>query len=168
MQYSNITPERKKLVCEIISNYFTDKKQRLNEDDRESSDYSEKFVIRKNTPQFGDIRLAQEDMLLKTIGERVTMKEDALVFYPKTMELTLEGHVDALDIDFQFKYPKKDGCYIWANGLQMTEDNVRLISKFRDAFENWREKFTTNDDLIQKLKQAAERDGKYGINDGEK
>lgn len=163
----NITPYQRAMIVEMINDYFYRSQHRLLREDNEGfndTDHSKKYVIKKNTPQFGDIRAAQEDLLLKTIGERVTLADDALVFYPGNgpgdEDVTLEGHIAALDVDFQFRYNdnRGDGCYIWTKETQLSDENLRKIGKIKDAFDNWKESFTKNGDLIDKLRQMAEKE----------
>ena len=127
-----------------------------NEDNNNSSD-SKPFKITKSTPQFGDIRISQEETLLKTIGENIELSDDGLIYYPNDKDLVLTGKISSLKIAFQFKYndPSGDGCYIWANGLQLTETNNRTIGKIRDGFVNWKNNLIQNGDLLDKLHKAA-------------
>lgn len=118
---------------------------------------NETFAINKNTPQFGDVRISQEEGLIKTIGENIELSENALVYKPDSKDLILTGKITALNLSFQFRYndPSGDGCYIWANGLQLTDTNQRTIGKIRDAFVNWKSDLLQNGDLIEKLHKAA-------------
>ena len=61
-----------------------------------------KFPINKSTPQFGDVREMQESDLVKTIGERVELGDDALVYYLDADDLVLTGKIKALNVAFQF------------------------------------------------------------------
>lgn len=117
------------------------------------------FPITKTTPQFGDIRVSQEEALVKTIGENVELEENALVYYPTKNDLVLTGKIPSLKLGFQFRYndPSGDGCYIWANGLQLTETNNRTIGMTRNAFVNWKNALVQDGDLFEKLKQAIQR-----------
>lgn len=141
------------------------KKKVISEDvDVNSSDIEElkgkKFTITKSTPQFGDVRETQEGDLMKTIGERVDLGEDALVYYIDEDDLVLTGKIKAINVAFQFRYndPSGDGCYIWANALQMTDKNTKTIGKIKDAFDIWNQKLDEDGDLMEKLKKAASKD----------
>lgn len=140
------------------------KKKVITEDvDVESSDVKtpkgKKFPINKSTPQFGDVREMQESDLVKTIGERVELGDDALVYYLDADDLVLTGKIKALNVAFQFRYndPSGDGCYIWANALQMTDKNSKTISKIKDAFDIWSQKIDEDGDLMEKLKKEASK-----------
>ena len=115
------------------------------------------FPIKKNTPQFGDVREAQEQSLIKTLGENIEFEENALMYYPENKDLVLTGKINALNLAFQFRYndPSGDGCYLWANALQLTETNNRTIGKVRDAFVNWKNSLIQDGDLIARLQKTA-------------
>lgn len=115
------------------------------------------FPITKNTPQFGDVRTSQEEALIKTIGESIELDENALVYYANNKDLVLTGKINSLSLSFQFRFndPSGDGCYIWANSLQLTDTNNRTLGKIRDAFVNWKNALVQNGDLMSKLHQAV-------------
>ena len=115
------------------------------------------IAITKNTPQFGDVRASQEDSLVKTIGEGIELNEDALMFYPESKNMVLSGKITSLNAFFQFNFndTSGDGCYIWANALQLTDTNTRTIGKLRDAFVNWKTSLLQNSDLLDKLQMQV-------------
>ena len=126
---------------------------------KEGVEQDEKGIpIKKNTPQFGDIRASQEDSLVKTIGEGVELAEDALMFYPQSKNMVLSGKIISLHTAFQFNFndTSGDGCYIWTNALQLTDTNTRTIGKLRDAFVNWKTSLLQNSDLLDKLQMQAQ------------
>jgi hypothetical protein len=126
----------------------------LMEEATASNDTGKSFTISSNDTQFGSVRQAQEKMLKTTIPG-VTLKPDALVYYPNLDNLVLNGSIESLGITFQFKYRDSsgDGCYIWAEGVQMTSENVTTIEKLRSAFENWRQSIEKDGELMEELKK---------------
>ena len=144
---------RMKILMEEAVN--ADKKKALNEVVENS--HQRRIAITKNTPQFGDVRVTQEDVLRKTVGESIELGSDALVYYPDADDITLTGKVNSLDLSFQFRYndPSGDGCFVWAEGLQLTDANARTIGKVRDAFVNWKNSILQDGDLMDKLKKAS-------------
>lgn len=154
----NFLTRSKILMEETVEN---SKKKILNEED-ESADASHDnyFEIRPNTPQFGDVRTSQEEVLKKTIGENIALEEGALKYYPDSDDMTLEGKIRTLNMEFQFRYndPSGDGCYIWCEAMQLTETNTRTLGKIRNAFSNWKDSITQDGDLMVKLKKAANKE----------
>lgn len=128
----------------------------MEEVERDMKDKS--IVISASDVQFGSVRASQEDAIRKTIGD-VTLKPDALKYFPSIQDLVINGEVSGLGVTFQFRYkdPSGDGCYIWAEGLQMTDANLRTVEKIRDAFLNWKQSLVEDGDLLQKLDKEANK-----------
>ena len=156
----NFLTRSKTLMEEAVKN---NKKKVLTEAEaeEESSDESHDnyFEIRPNTPQFGDVRTSQEDVLKKTIGENI-MLDGALKYYPDSDDMTLEGKIRTLNMEFQFRYndPSGDGVYVWTEAMQLTETNTKTLGKIRNAFLNWKDSITQDGDLMMKLKKAANKE----------
>ncbi len=157
----NFLTRSKTLMEEAVKN---SKKKVLTEAEaeEESSDDSHDnyFEIRPNTPQFGDVRTSQEDVLKKTIGENIALDEGALKYYPDSDDMTLEGKIRTLNMEFQFRYndPSGDGVYVWTEAMQLTETNTKTLGKIRNAFLNWKDSITQDGDLMMKLKKAANKE----------
>jgi len=132
------------------------KKKVLTEEN--DNDHSNTFVIKKNTPQFGDVRTSQEEAIRKTINDNVQFESNALVYYPDSDDMTLDGKIPMLNLRFQFRYNDPsggDGLYVWCDSMQLSETNARTIGKIRDSYMNWRNSITQDSDLMQKLKKAS-------------
>lgn len=151
----NFLTKAKLLMEEVVN-----KKKVLREENETDNSHNETYVIKKDTPQFGDVRISQESMLRKTIGENIELESNALVYYPDADDMTLSGKISSLNLSFQFRYndPSGDGCYVWADAMQLTETNTRTLGKIRDAFGNWKDSITQDGDLMEKLKKASEND----------
>ena len=134
------------------------KKKILTEEEEVDDDHKDSFEINKGTPQFGDVRLSQEEAIRKAINNNVQFSDGALKYYPKADDMTLDGKIPSLNLDFQFRYndPSGDGCYVWTDAMQLTDTNARTLGKIRDAFSNWKDSITQDGDLMEKLKKAAE------------
>lgn len=149
---------RSKILMEEAEN---SQKKNLNEDKKTFNDenHDNSFPITKKTPQFGDVRVSQEEALLKTIGEQIKLDDDSLLYYPDAEDLVLNGEIKSLNTTFQFRFndPSGQGVYIWSEALQLTEENSRTLGKIRDAFLNWKQGLVQDGDLMEKLKKAAER-----------
>jgi transcriptional/translational regulatory protein YebC/TACO1 len=134
------------------------KKKILTEEEEVDDDHKDSFEINKGTPQFGDVRVSQEEAIRKAINNNVQFSDGALKYYPKADDMTLDGKIPSLNLDFQFRYndPSGDGCYVWTEAMQLTDTNARTLGKIRDAFSNWKDSITQDGDLMEKLKKAAE------------
>lgn len=134
-------------------------KKKLNESSEHDHDGDEEFVITKSTPQFGDIFTSQTDAIKKAVGEGIDFGEKALVFYPNDKDLVISGKIKSMNIVFQFRYsdPSGEGIYLWMNGCQLTDSNLRTVGKIRDAFTNWKQSLIQNSDTIDKLDKVSKR-----------
>lgn len=133
------------------------KKKILTEGEEVDAEHKEVFKIEKNTPQFGDVRVSQEDAVRKAVNDNVKFKEDALRYYPDADDITLDGEIPSLNLRFQFRYSDPsgaDGLYIWCDAMQLSEANARTIGKIRDGYMNWRNSITQDGDLMEKLNKA--------------
>ena len=155
-EQDNFLTRSKVLMEEAVDN---SKKKILTEEDEGHKDY---FVVKKDTPQFGDIRTSQEETIKKTINDNIKLENDALRYYPDSDDMTLDGKIPSLNLKFQFRYndPSGDGCYVWSDALQLTDANIRVVGKIRNSFMNWRDSITQDAGLMEKLKQAAKNENK--------
>jgi hypothetical protein len=152
----NFVTRSKILMEEAVDN---SKKKALRESDEEDT-HKNFFVVKKDTPQFGDIRTSQEETIKKTINDNIKLENDALRYYPDSDDLTLDGKIPALNLKFQFRYndPSGDGVYLWSEALQLTDANLKVVGKLRNCFMNWRDSITQDAGLMEKLKQASQKD----------
>lgn len=162
----NFLTRSKSLMAEAVKKskkkILTEAEDNDDDEDDESVDASHEdyFEIRPNTPQFGDVRTSQEEVLKKTIGENIALEDGALKYYPDSEDMTLEGKIRTLNMEFQFRYndPSGDGVYIWTEAMQLTESNTKTLGKIRNAFLNWKDSITQDGDLMMKLKKAANKE----------
>lgn len=133
-------------------------KKKLNEG-YEIEENGDEFVISKNTPQFGDIFVSQTDAIKKTVGESIEFGEKSMVYYPNINDLVIRGKMMSLNLVFQFRYsdPSGEGIYLWMNGCQLSEANLRTVGKIRDAFINFKQNLIENSDTLEKLKKASKK-----------
>lgn len=152
--------EKSKSIMEAIEEDIQ-KKNFLNEEKHNINDEShgKSFPITKKTPQFGDVRTSQEEAILKTVGEQIKLDDESLLYYPDAEDIVLNGELPSLNTSFQFRYndPSGQGVYIWASGLQLTEENSRTLGKIRDAFLNWKQGLVQDGDLMDKLKKVTSK-----------
>lgn len=143
----------------LMSEAVEESKKKILTEEAADAEHEKYFEIRKDTPQFGDVRTAQEETLKKTIGENVSLDDGALKYYPDSEDMTLDGKIRTLNMTFQFRYndPSGDGVYVWTDAMQLTETNTKTLGKLRNAFCNWKDSITQDGDLMDKLKKAAER-----------
>lgn len=142
----------------LMQEAIDENKKKILTEEEVDDDHKDSFEINKGTPQFGDVRVSQEEAIRKAINNNVQFSDGALKYYPKADDMTLDGKIPSLNLDFQFRYndPSGDGCYVWTDAMQLTDTNARTLGKIRDAFSNWKDSITQDGDLMEKLKKAAE------------
>lgn len=130
----------------------------MEEAENDNVNKNKAFVVRTNDVQFGSVKSAQEDAIRKTVGD-VSFKDDSLKYFPEIKDLAINGEVTGIGVTFQFRYkdPSGDGCYIWADGLQLSDANTKTVEKIRDAFQNWKQSLVDDGDLMSKLDREANR-----------
>lgn len=140
------------------TNYLMSRVEKKSLNESEDTNRKE-FVITKTTPQFGDVYTSQVEAIKKCVGEGIEFGEKAVVYYPDNNELSINGKIQSINVVFQFRSsdPSGDGVYIWANGSQLTDANLRIIGKIRDAFANWKTSIIQSDDLLDKMKKVSEK-----------
>lgn len=152
VEKDNFLTEAKILMQEAVGD-----KKKINEEDL--GNHAKYDVIKKDTPQFGDVVTSQEEAIRKAVNDNVTFEEDALRYYPEADDMTIDGKIPSMNMNFQFRYsdPSSEGCYIFCNGTQLTDANARMIGKVRDAYLNWKDSITQDGDLLNKLKKSSQR-----------
>ena len=109
---------------------------------------------------FGRDALCSTDCNWVNMYKSLTKRFGCEEFYPDIHDLVMNAEVSGLGITFQFRYKDTsgDGCYIWADGLQLTDSNLRIVEKIRDAFLNWKQSLVDDGDLLDKLNKEANKD----------
>lgn len=100
-----------------------------------------------DAPKFGNQTLTTQKEAAKEIGADFKNFDTPLIFYPEDGDLVLSGEIpDMNNLKFQFRYKDSSGqgCYIWAEGLQLTDDNVKKINKIQGFYKNWKDDITEN------------------------
>ena len=150
----NFLSRNKILMQEAVEE---NKKKILKEEEETDDTHKESFDITKDTPQFGDLRISQEEAIRRALNTNVQF--DALRYYPKADDMTLDGKIPSLNLKFQFRYnDPSTGCYVWTDAMVLNDENARTIGKIRDAYSNWKDSINNESDLMSKLKKAVEND----------
>lgn len=95
-------------------------------------------------PKFGQKTLSnQKESFKKVIKGNVVFSDNPLIYYPKDKDLVFAGSISDLNnLKWQFRLndPSGDGCYIWVEALQMSDDNLRKINLIKNYYTNWKNK----------------------------
>ena len=113
-------------------------------------------IIITDDSKFGQKTLSSEkDYFVNGIGSSVKFGYKPLVYYPDRNDLTFSGEiVDMNNLRFQYRLndPSGEGCYIWVQGLQMSETNTKKVQLIHNLFLNWKERWIRNGKLLDSFK----------------
>lgn len=73
--------------------------------------------------------------------------ECPLIFIPKTNNIIFSGIIPSLNnLEFQFvlKTSTGNGCFVWADGLIMNKENMKILVKLQGYYENWKEEWNVS------------------------
>jgi hypothetical protein len=100
------------------------------------------------------------------------VSESPLIFVPKTANvgenskksvsnLIFSGVIPSLkNLKFQFvlQTDSQFGCFIWADSLVLTKDNMETLQKLYGFYMNWREEWNMEVTDLEKMAKAASED----------
>ena len=68
--------------------------------------------------------------------------ESPLIYLPKNGNIVFSGTIPSLNnLEFQFvlKTSTGNGCFIWSDGLILSKENMKILTKLQGYYENWKE-----------------------------
>lgn len=142
----------KKMIKTINENKtFNGKPKKLNEDYetafKDDDEESEGIPV-TDDPKFGNQTLTnQKKEAGQVIGADFKNFDNPLLYYEEDGDLVFSGEIpdmNNLKFQFRFKDSSGQGCYIWVDGLQLTDDNVSKINKIQGFYKNWKDDITKN------------------------
>lgn len=99
-------------------------------------------------PKFGNKTLSTQIKSFKDIIKgNVEFGENPLIYYPNDKDLVFAGTItDLNNLKWQFRLndPSGDGCYIWVEALQLSEDNLRKVNLIKNYYTNWKNKLLSD------------------------
>lgn len=121
--------------------------------------HRESISISKNDTQFGDVYRGQTDAIRKTISSNVKFGDKALTYYPGASDITLDFAIPYLNAKVQFRLndASGSGCFITTEAFSMNEENNKTLFKVWDAYKNWKDSITEQDDLFDRLDKYAKK-----------
>ena len=69
-------------------------------------------------------------------------------YYPADGDVVLSGVIRDMNTSFQFRFKDSsgNGCYIWVESLQLSDDVIRRLSVIHGVFKNWKDDLTKAED----------------------
>lgn len=104
----------------------------------------------------GAVPYGQQDELFKNsiqpcrtqFGADFSKLKSPMLYYPDG-DITLSGVIPSLNnAKFQYRFlePSGNGCFIWLDSIQLTDDTINRINKIYGVYKNWRQQLSTSED----------------------
>ena len=140
-------------------------KQIITEEIEKSSD----AIAITDDPKFGQGVLSSQIEQFRTSvdsgaqfskgGDKVS--ESPLIFIPSENNLIFSGTIPRLNnLKFQFKLRTNtgEGCFIWSDGLILSEENIKTLFKLYGFYVNWRNSWFEESRDLEMLKNMLDKD----------
>lgn len=77
-------------------------------------------------------------------------ESNPVLYYPSEDDVVMSGTIPSLK-NAKFRFSHKDstgqGCYIWVDSLQLTDEVLGTLNKVLGVFKNWKDSLNKIDDL---------------------
>lgn len=85
-------------------------------------------------------------------GNEGAPEDSPLIYFPDNGNLIFSGRIRNIKWQFVLKDESGEGCYIWADKLQLTEANMQTLSRLHGFAKNWMESWQKEGASLEKLK----------------
>ena len=92
-------------------------------------------------------------------GDKVS--ESPLIYLPSENNLIFSGTVPRLNnLKFQFKLRTStgEGCFLWCDGLILTNENMKTLTKLYGFYVNWRNAWFEESKDLEMLKNMLDKE----------
>ena len=124
---------------------------------REFSDPEGKYTD-KTENEYDAVPYTMQDELMANItqtaktqfGADFSQSDNPMLYYPKDGDVVLSGTIgDMNNAKFQFRYKDSsgNGCYIWTEPLQLTDETIKKLSVINGVFKNWKHDLASSEDI---------------------
>ena len=93
--------------------------------------------------------------------EQGKVEEAPLIYMPSTGNLVFSGVIPCLNnLKWQFvlKTNTGNGCFIWSDGLILSDENMRILQKLYGFYINWRDSWNTESRDLEMLSAMFKND----------
>lgn len=83
-------------------------------------------------------------------GADFSQSDTPMLYYPEDGDVVLSGVIgDMNNAKFQFRYKDSsgNGCYIWTEPLQLTDETIRKLSIINGVYKNWKNDLASAEDI---------------------
>ena len=120
-----------------------------------------------NSPKFGENVLQSQEEAFKNAVNSGTVfanenetdpMSNPLVFFPKNgsqpSNIVFSGTIPSMNnLKFQFKLnePSGNGCFVWADGLPLSDENMKTLNKLYGYYLNWKDQWNSDIGSLDKI-----------------
>lgn len=82
-------------------------------------------------------------------GADFSKLKSPMLYFPQDGDVTLSGIIPSLNnAKFQYRLlePSGNGCFIWMDSIQLTDDTINRINKIYGVYKNWKQQLITSED----------------------
>ena len=112
----------------------------------------------KDTESDGAVPYTNQDEMLNNslqpcrtqFGANFSKLKNPMLYYPEDGDVTLRGVIPSLNnAKFQFRLlePSGNGCFIWLDSIQLSDETINKIHKIYGVFKNWKQQLVTSEDI---------------------
>lgn len=142
--------KKEESVYDILEKFrrAEDKLSKLNEANENNMEYGQVSDMIPYTTQ-DEILNNSLNAAKQQFGANFEKIKTPMMYSPSDSDIIMNGEVSPLrNAKFQFRYkdPTSEGCFVWVNPLQLTEENLNTLKKIYGTFKNWKRELDTIDD----------------------
>lgn len=112
-------------------------------------------ITEADTQKTGGVPYTDQDELYKftiestrqQFGADYSKSKTPMLYDPKDGDVTLSGIIPSLgNAPFHYRYSEENGCYVWLNGLSLTDDVLTKLNRVLGVYKNWRKEIEQSGD----------------------
>ena len=134
----------------------------INEEETAEQPNSKGAIAITDDPKFGQQVLSSQIEEFKasvdggaefSAGNEENPENSPLIYFPDNGNLIFSGRIRNIKWQFVLKDESGDGCYIWADKLQLTDSNMQTLSRLHGFSKNWADNWNKEGASLEKLKK---------------
>ena len=151
---------------DLVTRNILNKIRMIKEDTEKQSD----AIAITDDPRFGEAVLSNQIEQFRSSvesgaqfnkPEQGKVEEAPLIYMPSTGNLVFSGVIPCLNnLKWQFvlKTNTGNGCFIWSDGLILSDENMRILQKLYGFYINWRNSWNTESRDLEMLSAMFKND----------
>lgn len=88
-------------------------------------------------------------------GASFTKTKNPMLYYTESKDVTLTGEIPDLE-NAKFEFKLLDGCYLWADKLELNEKHMKTLNVIWGAYQNWQSELSK---MTDKMPMSIRGDG---------